>query len=125
MTLGLQKISRSGWVRKDVEDELSEMPHLVLNQARARLLSRPHARIRIKLESRTTRGAWLPVEPATGGSAVRRDRPPSRWSASIPLLRRIGGVDRYVVGCDGARSAVRLGQSNELHGELLRATPGA
>ena len=53
---------RSGRVR-DVEDGLSEMPHVILNQARVHdLLPRRHAEIAGQAESRIIRGGLLDLQ---------------------------------------------------------------
>jgi phenol 2-monooxygenase len=113
-----ENIVRSGWVQ-DVEDGLSEFPHLVLNQARVHdfyldLMRRSAA----KLEPHYSRRV-VSVRPAPGGSrgAARR---------AVVTLERLdpqhqGETEtvtaRYVVGCDGARSTVRTSIGRELRGD--------
>ena len=110
-------IVRSGWVQ-DVEDGLSEFPHVVLNQARVHdfyldVMRKSAA----KLEPHYARRAPRPSRPATGGR--RRCRP----IAVTVTLERLdpaheGEIEtikaRYVVGCDGARSTVRKSIGREL-----------
>jgi phenol 2-monooxygenase len=111
-------IVRSGWVQ-DVEDGLSEMPHVVINQARVHdfyldLMRRSVA----KLEPYYARRV-VAVEPATDGGANAARR------ATVTLERLDPGHEgrtetvraRYVVGCDGARSIVRTAIGRELHGD--------
>jgi len=111
-------IVRSAWVQ-DVEDGLSEMPHLVLNQARVHdfyldLMRRSAA----KLEPYYARRV-VAVAPATDGDANAARR------ATVTLERLDPGHEgqtetvraRYVVGCDGARSTVRTAIGRELHGD--------
>jgi phenol 2-monooxygenase (NADPH) len=111
-------IVRSGWVQ-DVEDGLSEFPHVVLNQARVHdfyldVMRKSAA----KLEPYYARRV-VAVEPATGCSdgAVQRvtvtlERIESSHQGQTETVRA-----RYVVGCDGARSIVRTSIGRELRGE--------
>jgi phenol 2-monooxygenase (NADPH) len=111
-------IVRSGWVQ-DVEDGLSEFPHVVLNQARVHdcyldLMRRSAS----KLEPYYARRV-VAVQPAVGGS----DGFPQRATVTIERLEppHQGQIEtvraRYVVGCDGARSIVRTSIGSELRGE--------
>jgi phenol 2-monooxygenase len=112
------RIVRSAWVQ-DVEDGLSEFPHVVLNQARVHdfyldLMRRSAA----KLEPYYARRV-VAVEPAADGGANAARR------ATVTLERldaaHEGQIEtvsaRYVVGCDGARSTVRTAIGRELHGD--------
>jgi len=108
------KIVRSGWVQ-DVEDGLSEFPHVVLNQARVHDFYLDRMRkSAAKLAPYYSRRV-VSVKPAAGGQ-----------SGSVVTLDRIGSGNngtseivsaRYVVGCDGARSAVRAAIGLELRGD--------
>jgi phenol 2-monooxygenase len=111
------RIMRSGWVQ-DVEDGLSEFPHVVLNQARVHdfyldVMRRSAA----KLEPHYARRV-VAVAPAAGGA----DAP---GFATVTLERLDHGHEgetetvkaRYVVGCDGARSTVRTAIGRELDGD--------
>jgi phenol 2-monooxygenase len=108
------RIVRTGRVQ-DVEDGLSEFPHVILNQARIHdhLLSsmrRSPSRLEPDYDLEV-------VDVAVGDSG---DRP-----VTVTLRRtdtaRVGTEDtvraKYVVGCDGARSAVRQSIGRELHGD--------
>jgi phenol 2-monooxygenase (NADPH) len=107
-------IVRSGWVQ-DVEDGLSEFPHVVLNQARVHdfyldLMRRSTA----KLEPFYDRRVVAVAPAARGGDGVtvtveRLDAPHQGQTETIKA--------RYVVGCDGARSIVRTSIGRELHGD--------
>jgi len=107
-------IVRSGWVQ-DVEDGLSEFPHVVLNQARVHdfyldLMRRSAA----KLEPFYDRHVASVKPSARGGDGVtvtleRLDAPHQGQTETIKA--------RYVVGCDGARSIVRTSIGRELHGD--------
>jgi phenol 2-monooxygenase len=112
------KITRSGWVQ-DVEEGLSEFPHVVLNQARVHdfyldVMRKSAA----KLEPYYGRRV-VAVEPATGESG----NAPQYATVTLERLdpAHAGQAEtakaRYVVGCDGARSAVRTSIGRELHGD--------
>jgi phenol 2-monooxygenase (NADPH) len=111
-------IVRSGRVQ-DVEEGLSEFPHVVLNQARVHdfyldLMRRSAA----KLEPYYARRA-VAVEPAARGSdgaaqgvTVTLERLEGPHQGQTETVRA-----RYVVGCDGARSIVRTSIGQELRGD--------
>jgi phenol 2-monooxygenase (NADPH) len=111
-------ILRSGRVQ-DVEDGLSEFPHVVLNQARVHdFYLDVMRRSATKLEPHYGRRV-VTVQPAAGG----RDGAAQRVTVT---LERLDGPQqgqtetvtaRYVVGCDGARSAVRTSIGRELSGD--------
>ena len=115
------RIVRAGRVQ-DVEDGLSECPHVILNQARVHdYLLRSMRRSSSRLEPNY--GLEV-VDVAVGDSA---DRP------VIVALRPAEGADagdattvraKYVVGCDGARSAVRRSIGRELHGDTANPAWG-
>jgi phenol 2-monooxygenase (NADPH) len=102
-----------------VEDGLSEFPHVVLNQARVHdfyldVMRRSAA----KLEPYYARRVAA-VEPAAGSGA----NAPAHATLTLERLDpgHEGQVEtvraRYVVGCDGARSAVRASIGRDLHGD--------
>jgi phenol 2-monooxygenase (NADPH) len=109
-------IVRSGRV-PDVEEGLSHMPHVILNQARVhdfyleKMLKSPAAlvphydRRLLKLE----RDADARVKyPVTAQFELKRE-------GQAPTLETIRA--RYVVGCDGARSSVRQSMGLALKGD--------
>jgi phenol 2-monooxygenase len=113
-----EKIVRSGRVQ-DVEDGLSEFPHVILNQARIHdgfldVMRKSQA----KLEPYYSRRLLdLQVDSAAAGVSDH---------TVTARLERVDGADegkvetikaRYVVGCDGARSTVRKSIGRELHGD--------
>jgi phenol 2-monooxygenase (NADPH) len=111
-------IARSGRVQ-DVEEGLSEFPHVVLNQARVHdFYLDTMRRSASKLEPYYARRV-VAVQPAAGEGPGRTPR------ATVTLERldpaQEGEVEtikaRYVVGCDGARSTVRTSIGRELHGD--------
>lgn len=101
-------IVRSGRVQ-DVADGLSEMPHVILNQARV------HDHLLDQM-----RAAGL--EPTYGAELVDLDVPDGPGPVTATLRDvRTGATETvrasYVVGCDGARSRVREAIGRRLHGD--------
>jgi 2-polyprenyl-6-methoxyphenol hydroxylase-like FAD-dependent oxidoreductase len=103
------RIARSGRVQ-DVEDGLSHMPHVILNQARvhdfyldamqrspSRLVPHYHRRL-ASLERQPDSDAGASNHPVT----VQFERQDVGHQGEVETIRA-----RYVVGCDGARSGVR------------------
>jgi len=110
------RVVRTGRVQ-DVEDGLSEFPHLVLNQARVQdLLLRSMRRSASRLQpDYGLELVDLTVE-ASGDHrivATLREANPDRDGGGRPRTVRA----RYLVGCDGARSAVRGHIGGRLRGE--------
>src|SRR5690242_12060101 len=107
-------VIRTGWVQ-DVEDGLSEFPHVVLNQARVHdfyldVMRRSAA----KLEPYYAR-RLVAIAPAAGDSGnvpqratVMLERLDSKHEGQTETVKA-----RYVVGCDGARSTVRTSIGRE------------
>ncbi|MET3906742.1 phenol 2-monooxygenase [Bradyrhizobium sp. S3.3.6] len=112
-----EKIVRSGRVQ-DVEDGLSEFPHVILNQARIHdgfldVMRKSPA----KLEPYYGRRLLdLEVDAAAGPSdhavTVGLECVDAANEGKVETIRA-----RYVVGCDGARSTVRKSIGRELHGD--------
>ncbi|HET9538169.1 MAG TPA: FAD-binding monooxygenase [Mesorhizobium sp.] len=114
-------IVRSGRVQ-DVEDGLSEFPHVVLNQARVHdfylqvmrnapnRLEPDYARrvIDLQIDPAASSGASTPTHPVT----VKIERIDSEQAGQVETVKA-----RYVVGCDGARSVVRPCLGRALHGD--------
>lgn len=112
-----ETIIRSGRVQ-DVEDGLSEFPHVILNQARIHdgFLD-VMRKSRTKLEPYYSRRLIdLEVDRSAGANdhavTVRLARVDAVNDGKIETIRA-----RYVVGCDGARSTVRRSIGRELHGD--------
>ena len=112
-----EKIVRSGRVQ-DVEDGLSEFPHVILNQARVHdcfldVMSKSPAKLAPYYSRRVLD---LNVDPAAGADdhavTVRLERADAANEGKVETIRA-----RYVVGCDGARSTVRKSIGRELHGD--------
>jgi phenol 2-monooxygenase/3-hydroxybenzoate 4-monooxygenase len=105
------RIVRHGRVQ-DTEDGLSEFPHVVLNQARVHdfyldTMRRSPSRLEPHYGRRFVD---LAIDPAAAGHPV-----------TVRLERSGGAMEtvraRYVVGCDGARSAVRKAIGRQLVGD--------
>ena len=112
-----EHIVRSGRIQ-DVEDGLSEFPHVVLNQARVHdfyldvMRKSPS-----KLEPYYARRLIdLTIDRASGNDphrvTARFERVDEAHQGEIETIKA-----RYVVGCDGARSAVRKSIGRTLEGD--------
>ncbi|GAB5506573.1 MAG: FAD-binding monooxygenase [Rhizobiaceae bacterium] len=109
-----ENIVRSGRVQ-DVEDGLSEFPHVILNQARVHdfyldIMRKSPNRLQPNYSRRL-------VDLAVDGSAthpvtVSLERTDPAHEGKVETV-----LARYVVGCDGARSAVRKALGRELRGD--------
>jgi len=99
----------------DVEDGLSEMPHVILSQARVHDF---YLELMEKSASRLVPDYSLRL---TGLARGGGDHP---ITATLARQDGNGGTEtvgaRYVVGCDGARSAVRQSMGLTLKGEAAR-----
>jgi phenol 2-monooxygenase len=114
------RIVRSGRVQ-DVEDGLSEFPHVVLNQARVHdfyldVMRKSPARLEPHYARRLLD---LQVDEAISGDnadpyqvTARLERVDPAHEGKIETIKA-----RYVVGCDGARSVVRKSIGRTLHGD--------
>lgn len=108
------QIRRADRIR-DVEPGLSEMPHVILNQARV------HDHYLACMKNGPRR-----LEPRYGRRLIALERKGGLVHARFECLKSgkvIGDEEvraRYVVGCDGARSAVRRSLGYELKGEAQR-----
>jgi len=112
-----QHIVRSGWVQ-DVEDGLSEFPHVILNQARVHdcfLDVMRHAPAKLAPHY-SRRLLDLQIDPAARfqdhAVTARLERIDAEHEGQVETVKA-----RYVVGCDGARSTVRKAIGRELHGD--------
>lgn len=112
-----EKIVRSGRVQ-DVEDGLSEFPHVILNQARIHdgfldIMRKSPARLEPNYGRRLLD---LQVDPAAGPAdhavTARLERVDAANEGKVETIKA-----RYVVGCDGARSTVRKSIGRELLGD--------
>ncbi|MEM8579890.1 MAG: FAD-dependent monooxygenase [Pseudomonadota bacterium] len=115
-------IHRAGRVQ-DVEDGMSEMPHVLINQARVH-----------ELFLDIMRNAPSRLEPDYGFKVVdvALDTEAQDYPATVTLERtdpdhagqRATVRARYVVGCDGARSSVRRAIGGKLHGDAAHQAWG-
>jgi 2-polyprenyl-6-methoxyphenol hydroxylase-like FAD-dependent oxidoreductase len=111
-------IVRSGWVQ-DVEDGLSEFPHVVLNQARVHdfyldVMRKSPSRLEPHYARRLID---LQIDEAGDNAdpyqvTARLERVDDAHQGQIETVRA-----RYVVGCDGARSTVRKSIGRTLSGD--------
>lgn len=107
------RIVRTGRIQ-DVEDDLSEFPHLIVNQARI------HQHLLGKMSRSASR-----LAPAYGLEVVGVEVGSGEYPVLVTLARTgaDSGTDlmrvraRYVVGCDGARSRVREAIGQRLEGD--------
>ncbi|CAM5328739.1 3-hydroxybenzoate 4-monooxygenase [Frigidibacter albus] len=107
------QITRNGRI-KDVEDGLSEMPHMILNQARVHDM---YLEVMRKSPSRLVPDYGLElvdlaVDDSAGDHPVTVTLRPAEGEGDVQTLRA-----RYVVGCDGARNSVRRAIGRELVGD--------
>ena len=114
-------ITRTGRIQ-DVEDDLSEMPHVIVNQARMLTYLREHmARSAARLEPLY----GLQVDGIAVGTG---DEPVTVTLAHVEGGAATGETStiraRYVVGCDGARSATRAAIGRELVGDPMNQAWG-
>lgn len=111
-------IVRNGWIQ-DVEDGLSEFPHVVLNQARVHdfyldVMRRSAA----KLEPHYGRRVVAVQATADGSQGAARRVTVTLERLEAPHHGQTETVRaRYVVGCDGAHSIVRRSIGRELRGD--------
>ncbi|MEH2527206.1 MULTISPECIES: FAD-binding monooxygenase [unclassified Bradyrhizobium] len=109
-----ENIVRSGRVQ-DVEDGLSEFPHVILNQARVHdcyldVMRKSEAKLEPYYARRLIDVRTSPA--ADHAVTVSLERLDAGHEGEVETVRA-----RYVVGCDGARSTVRKSIGRELRGD--------
>ncbi|MGD6749548.1 FAD-dependent monooxygenase [Streptomyces sp. BH105] len=112
-------IVRTGRIQ-DVEDGISEMPHLIVNQARMLDFLREHM---ARSASRMVPHYSLNVTAVD----IAQEADAGEYPVTVTLERPSGTSvvrAKYVVGCDGARSAVRTAIGRRLEGDALNQTWG-
>jgi phenol 2-monooxygenase (NADPH) len=118
------KITRSGRIQ-DTEDDLSEFPHVIVNQARMLAYLRDHME-RSPSRLRPFYGLHASeVEVDTSGSC---DYPVTVTLQHMQDLEPTGETStiraKYVVGCDGSRSDIRTAIGRELVGDATNESWG-
>jgi phenol 2-monooxygenase len=114
-------IVRHGRIQ-DVEDDLSEFPHVVINQARVHdfyleVMRNSPSRLE-PYYSRRLQGLQVDGAAPSAGAApthpvtVTLERVDPAHEGKLETVKA-----RYVVGCDGARSVVRQSLGRALHGD--------
>ncbi len=114
------EIRRGSLVRanriQDVEDELSEFPHVVLNQARVHdfyLDAMHNSPTRLAPDyARRLLDLAIPSDVPDAPITVRLERLDPGHEGELETVSA-----RFVVGCDGAHSAVRRALGRPLHGD--------
>ena len=119
-----EHIRRSDRIQ-DVEDGLSEFPHVILNQARVHdhflATMRNSATGLVPHYCRRLVDLTVPRDGRLDDPVIARfekmgpDREPVAGPDGLPELEEVRA--RYVVGCDGARSSVRTLIGRTLHGD--------
>lgn len=101
---------------QDVEDGLSEFPHVILNQARVHdfyLEVMRNAPTRLAPHyTRRLLDLTIPADARDAPVIVRLERLDAEHQGEVETL-----AARFVVGCDGARSIVRRSLDRALHGD--------
>ncbi|MCI5077777.1 FAD-binding monooxygenase [Oricola sp.] len=117
-------IKRSDRVQ-DVEDDLSEFPHVVLNQARVHdawleVMANSPNRL-VPNYSRRLADVKVDTGPSAGDHpvTVTVERIDDEHKGQIETVKA-----KYVVGCDGARSAVRAAMGRTLEGDAAHQAWG-
>lgn len=111
-----KNIVRQGRVQ-DVEDGLSEMPHVILNQARVHdfyldLMRRSPSRLEPHYGRQLTE-LLIDTDPSSRYPVTARfERVDEGHDGEVETVRA-----RYAVGCDGARSTVRRSLGRQLKGD--------
>lgn len=118
------KIARTGII-DDVEDGLSEMPHVIVNQARMLAYLLDHME---RSPSNLVPHYGLHASSITIDETGRSDYP-----VTVELAHLTGFVEtgqtatlkaKYVIGCDGSRSGTRQAIGRELKGDPMNQSWG-
>ena len=118
------RITRTGRIQ-DVEDGLSEMPHVIVNQARMLAYLREHME---RSASRLQPSYGLHVSGLTVDPDTASEHPVTVTLQHLADSQETGRTStvraKYVVGCDGARSGVRTAIGRELVGDPMNQSWG-
>ena len=118
------KITRTGRIQ-DVEEGLSEMPHVIVNQARMLAYLLDHME-RSASKLRPFYGLHASdIQIDTGGSS---EYPVAVTLRHLKGFEETGGTStiraKYVVGCEGSRSGTRAAIGRELRGDPMNQSWG-
>ncbi|WP_017975445.1 FAD-dependent monooxygenase [Actinopolyspora halophila] len=117
-------IVRTGRIN-DVEDDLSEMPHMIVNQARMLSYLRDHMR-RSATRAEPFHGLHTTDVRVEADGEV--EHPVTVTMRHVENFEPTGETStvraRYVVGCDGARSATRQAIGRRLEGDATNQSWG-
>jgi phenol 2-monooxygenase len=118
------KIRRSGRVR-DTDPELSEFPHVIVNQARL---------LAYLLDDMARSASRLAPHYGLHASDLAIDASPDEeYPVTVSVVHLRAGEEtgdksviraKYVVGCDGSRSAIRTAIGRELVGDAMNVSWG-
>jgi phenol 2-monooxygenase len=118
------RIVRTGRVQ-DVEDDLSEMPHLIVNQARMLAYLLEHMQ---RSASRLRPFYGLHADAVEVDTDTPAEYPVTVTLAHVKEFAETGETStiraRYVVGCDGSRSGVRAAIGRRLVGDQMNQSWG-
>jgi phenol 2-monooxygenase len=118
------KITRTGRT-EDTEEGLSEFPHVIVNQARMLAYLRDHME---RSASRLRPFYGLHASDVEVAADGRSDYPVGVTLRHLKGLEETGETStiraKYVVGCDGARSATRTAIGRELVGDATNESWG-
>lgn len=118
------RIRRAGRIQ-DTEEGLSEFPHVIVNQARMLAYLRDYME---RSASRLTPYYGLHASDVQVGTSGSPDYPVMVTLRHMKALRETGDIStvraRFVVGCDGARSATRTAIGRTLAGEATSESWG-
>jgi phenol 2-monooxygenase (NADPH) len=118
------RITRTGRIQ-DVEDGLSEMPHVIVNQARMLAYLREHME---RSASRLQPFYGLHASELTVDTDSASEHPVTVTLQHLADSQETGQTStvraKYVVGCDGARSGVRTAIGRELVGDPMNQSWG-
>ena len=118
------KIKRMGRIR-DTEEDLSEFPHVIVNQARMLAYLRDHME---RSPSRLTPLYGLHAADLAIDTSASAEYPVTVTLRHMSNLQETGETSairaKYVVGCDGARSRIRSAIGRELTGDASNESWG-